>query len=370
MEETFYQNEFVYSWLHSLANLVREVSLESLRLKVHEYSCWPSADPRSKAKWQSHDVSKINNSVLEDLANLGSAQAETFFSGPNNILGHMGFFALSDHHHNSPIHNVPGARGAERKKDEGADSPRPPPSSLRKLWLSAPSQGPTITSGMAALGMGMPKLEELVVDRLNITNEGWERFASRIAATTATAVEDYPASASANGDKQKMALTPTLRSIKMNVACPRFLPSAAARRLLEDVVSEGVTVYVNTRRPAFVATGGKASTPVTSSAGGPGSGRVSGQEAERGRAGAGPASGPCGTAAAPCVVLDCEGRVVEVDVSNGGPRPWMVDMDGKVNARSMLQKSPSKQVGADAIPSKTRVMFKPWLTSGLNAGDL
>lgn len=353
VEETFYQHEFVHGWFRGLADLVREVSLESLRLNVHEFSCSLNTDPRSKAKWQSQDVSRITDNVLEDLANLSRSPQEVLIAGTHRgIVTVMSFTVLG---------GIPGMGTNAQRDGEGANaSPRSPPSSLRKLWLSGPSDGPTITEGMAALGAGMPKLQELVVDRLNVSEEGWKKFASaRIEAAAAAPAaadddSDYTASTSARdagsdaGHSIETA-TPTLRRIRYVTHDPRFLPSAATRNLLEKTVSKNVTMYVNARGPAFVA-GVKATASGTSSTSGAGSASGIVNGCALGEAGPGSVSGSGGDPMTlPSTVVDCEGALVEID--NGGGVP-------------------EDRAGA-ASKKKLHVLHNSWVfTSNLDAADL
>lgn len=84
----------------------------------------------------------------------------------------------------------------------------PPPSSLRKLWLSAPRDGPEITDSMAAVGRGMSLFEELVVDDLKETDKGWGAFALVRIAARAAATATAPVLAGRRGGREAYLAPP------------------------------------------------------------------------------------------------------------------------------------------------------------------
>lgn len=92
---------------------------------------------------------------------------------------------------------------------------------------------------MEAVGAGMPNLEELVMENIYVTDEGWRKFAK---ASIAAAAAAAPAvrNAGEGGDAK-----PTLRRLSIQTSCSQSIPSGVTRDLLEKAVGESVTLYVN-----------------------------------------------------------------------------------------------------------------------------
>ncbi|CAM9519766.1 unnamed protein product [Pylaiella littoralis] len=228
VEETFYSEEYVQGWLRQLTAFVRAVKLESLRLRAHEYNIWPNTDPRSKAKWECEDISRIDDTVLRDLSN-ALPRSSLFFGG---VLFREG---------------GGGGDGGGGEGNGGGGGGGDGPSTLRKLWLAAPTEGPSITArGMGAVGANMPLLEELVVDGLKVTDEGWRSFATarRDAAAAAAAAAASVGSSSSSGQRNRPTRPSTLRRLLIRTNGAASVPSMATRGLLEDTVSDRVTLYL------------------------------------------------------------------------------------------------------------------------------
>lgn len=362
------------------------VSLESLRLNVHEFSCWPDDDAGSRAKWRGEDVSKITDNFLKDLVNGRRPPAGMFLRGAGDMLNCMGASVIGGSGAGGADglgHNgegaTPGAGDSGNGRGGGANRdnlPVPPPSALRKLWLSAPLDGPNITSSMAALGSSMPRLEELVVDRLKVTDEGWKQFAmSRIEADAEISAREGSSAASCcsagrDGGGRSTAYTtstakPTtpsvLRSIIIQANGPDFVPSAATRSLLEDTVSESVTLYVDSWYKR-VATQGAEATATGSAALASGSG--------------GGGTGAC------IATMDCEGAILELDedVGPGAATAETAVGAGTGGAAVPAGEESGKPGGSYGAGSgvgfcarkKIRVLYNPWrlASDGLDAGDL
>lgn len=253
--ETFYRHDFLFGWLRGVAKLAHEVSLESLRLAVNEFSCVPSTDPRSKAKWQSLSISVLSDRVLSFLVNQRQSMTDFFigdgFMGSDvvalNLLGSSSVYVVratdADDHGVENACEVR-AEAVESRSSEYATS-NPSPcistipllSTLRKLWLTAPPLGPVVISGMAALGSGLPMLQELVTERLKVTDAGWREFAMARITTSAAFFPSRPSIATSD-------TKPTLRRLEILTTSSAFVPSAETRGLLEEAVSERVILHV------------------------------------------------------------------------------------------------------------------------------
>lgn len=234
VEDLFWSDDYVDVWLCQLAHFVRTVKLESLHLKVYEFG--------SQINSTYTDTSMITDEFLEDLAY-------------------------------GPFRNFSVGTGG----GGGSGGRRGDPSTLRRLWLGATSRGPSITAGMAAIGANVPHLEELVVDQLKITDEGWRRFA--------TARADDAAKASSR-----------LRRIRILTNGSATVPSAATRGPLEDTVSESLTLFLEERCRSTAGTG-------TAAGGGGGGG--------------GGGSGSNVSGGSPYV--DCEGAPIELSDQKNNP---------------------------------------------------
>lgn len=102
----------------------------------------------------------------------------------------------------------------------------------------------------------MPHLEELVVDRLKVTDDGWRRFAAAradAAAAAATASNNGGATGGGGRSCGRGHDRSPLRRIRIRAEDKAAVPSAATRDLLGDTVSTGVTLHLDGRRLATVA---------------------------------------------------------------------------------------------------------------------
>lgn len=251
VQDWFFSSDNHYSWLRQLAIFARTVRLESLQLKALGFGM------SNYTNSSNYDYfSRITDGTLEDLAH-----------GPciNRYL-----FSTSG-----------GGSGNGGVGDSLCD--------LRKLWLSAPNAGPSITAGMAAVGGSMPRLEELVVDRLKVTDDGWRRFATARNDTIAAA-----ASGDNSGSRQ-------LRRIKIRANGTAMVPSATTRGLLEDTVSESVTLYLDHQCLGTAAAGGD---------GGIGGSGASGGDSSSSGGGSGSGSG---NVSGNDQYVDCAGAPIELD---------------------------------------------------------
>eukprot|EP00752_Nemacystus_decipiens_P003039 g2817.t1 len=244
VDDLFWEEDYVRGWLRGLARCARTVKLESLRVNAREFN-------------GSTYESTITDGVLEDLA-----------YGPRVFF--MGM-----------------AGGSVVEYERGG------PSTLRKLWLDSPTGGPDITDGMAAIGANMPHLKELVFTGPQVTDDGWRKFAiARADAATASSNNgngNGSGSGGGGGDRDRSRLL-RIRILAYGTAS---VPSVATRGLLEDTVSESVTLYL-----------GHGCLRTTEEGAGAGAGAGAGTTA--GRAGGGNVSGHQSQ------FVDCEGALIEL----------------------------------------------------------
>lgn len=220
-------------------------------MDVHEFSCSTNTDRRTKSPWQSRLTSKISDGVLEAFASRCPATDDFFIGdcfmgsqvGGLNLVGSGSLFVVNA----GGSADAGGGHDAPQECAREAQAnglPLPcrslapltsiPGSTLRKLSLTAPLDGPRVTSGMAALGAGLAMLEELVVEHLRVTDEGWRLFSAESLRAAGTS----PAGGGGSGRRT------TLQRIDITTSVAAFVPSRRTRLLLQEAVGERVTLRV------------------------------------------------------------------------------------------------------------------------------